>query len=1118
MRHGGRLCYPERHRGTTTLSAAGHQRLTDEPAPVSGGSNFATIISAYAPPMISSDDAKSEFYEDLHVHMAPVPKVDKSIVHGDFNAHVGTDCTSWRGGLSIYEIAGCNVWSLLRTCAEHRLQLTNTFFHLPMRKTVSNQLTKRLEDLPAADENPSVETQWCHLPGAFHSTVLGVLGSARRRHNNWFDDIDEVTSNLFAEKNRLHRAYLYRPTDANKASSCQYRRLAQQRPLNANEIANGDLNIVESCKDHKVTLRDKSTSTRSYVFDRVFGPRSKQAEVYNEMVAPAVLEVIEGYNCTIFAYGQTGTGKTYTMTGERSDALRYTWENDPTAGLVPRALNQIFTVLESMDSLGGRTKTSIIATVSPANSCLEETLSTLDYAHRAKNIQNRPEINQKLNKKELIKGYNEELERLRRDLEASRSKTGIFIDADNYQAIQLQLSQQRSRIDDLEERKELLTADLEAVKSDFELSRQELAEIRAAKERVEEEFCKCADDLEATTRRLQRVERKWKEEEFLRSQHQTTESKLSEQARTILSAATVYQDDVQRLHEKLERVDLLDRENRAVIESLSSTWLSQQLQEPIGLLQSVKSEMDSQFQDLSKNFATLRQHMADVQEKNLDDLRLLSSTIAAGFSTFLAQASAGVNQLAADNASAAEVLRSDCVTSTTTAVRELGSDLAARLSAIQERMRQEAAVHSEMLSKLAATTVTLQSSAQAWTRLLEMEAEETAQIKAELALRREKEESESDHILSALQDVVARVKGLSEARTETHSILDGSLTARLSRLGELADKEGNLLNDASSDISASVLKAQDSINQTTQDIVAELTQCASRAGEKLRSQADQLMSVSDQFAASAADAAHLCAKRGLGSQLAQQSEAWRELSNDYQLTSPDKETSLSQPTKIFTDFTEDFKYRLKVNETRTGESLSEFEDRISSAHSKLSEMDTISTTLPGLAERLSRHLMETIRDYCPSGMTPMRRDGEKELVYPTSLAKTAPHPRLLTEFRRVQGYTDCSPLVATPSPRLRPSGRLSPLGDVTNYVTPPRCVRLSTSGGYLKGQTVSPIEEDGDEAASTAASALTDEAASRDGQSSGVGTISPESVRVPSPSLASHPSAHEGLVSNRSPP
>ena len=55
------------------------------------------------------------------------------------------------------------------------------------------------------------------------------------------------------------------------------------------------------------------------------------------------------------------------------------------------------------DSLGGRTKTSIIATISPAQCNLDETLSTLDYAHRAKNITNRPEVNQKLSKKALIK-------------------------------------------------------------------------------------------------------------------------------------------------------------------------------------------------------------------------------------------------------------------------------------------------------------------------------------------------------------------------------------------------------------------------------------------------------------------------------------------------------------------------------------------------------------------------------------------------------------------------------------------------------------------------------------------------------------------------------------------
>jgi kinesin family protein 11 len=51
------------------------------------------------------------------------------------------------------------------------------------------------------------------------------------------------------------------------------------------------------------------------------------------------------------------------------------------------------------DSLGGRTKTSIIATSPPAACNVEETLSTLDYNFRAKNIMNRPENNQKLTQK-----------------------------------------------------------------------------------------------------------------------------------------------------------------------------------------------------------------------------------------------------------------------------------------------------------------------------------------------------------------------------------------------------------------------------------------------------------------------------------------------------------------------------------------------------------------------------------------------------------------------------------------------------------------------------------------------------------------------------------------------
>lgn len=46
------------------------------------------------------------------------------------------------------------------------------------------------------------------------------------------------------------------------------------------------------------------------------------------------------------------------------------------------------------DSLGGNTKTIMIAAVSPANYNYDETLSTLRYASRAKNIQNKPKINE----------------------------------------------------------------------------------------------------------------------------------------------------------------------------------------------------------------------------------------------------------------------------------------------------------------------------------------------------------------------------------------------------------------------------------------------------------------------------------------------------------------------------------------------------------------------------------------------------------------------------------------------------------------------------------------------------------------------------------------------------
>jgi len=71
---------------------------------------------------------------------------------------------------------------------------------------------------------------------------------------------------------------------------------------------------------------------------------SNQQEVYEQTAKPAVISILEGYNSTIFAYGQTGTGKTFTMEG-------FTYSStDIQRGIIPRSIDEIFNYIESLSS------------------------------------------------------------------------------------------------------------------------------------------------------------------------------------------------------------------------------------------------------------------------------------------------------------------------------------------------------------------------------------------------------------------------------------------------------------------------------------------------------------------------------------------------------------------------------------------------------------------------------------------------------------------------------------------------------------------------------------------------------------------------------------------------
>lgn len=69
---------------------------------------------------------------------------------------------------------------------------------------------------------------------------------------------------------------------------------------------------------------------------------STQEEVFSTVVRPIVDEALAGFNCTIFAYGQTGTGKTHTMEGDI--------HSEEHAGIVPRSVKYILEQLENSEA------------------------------------------------------------------------------------------------------------------------------------------------------------------------------------------------------------------------------------------------------------------------------------------------------------------------------------------------------------------------------------------------------------------------------------------------------------------------------------------------------------------------------------------------------------------------------------------------------------------------------------------------------------------------------------------------------------------------------------------------------------------------------------------------
>ncbi|KAL7389118.1 hypothetical protein ABVT39_026772 [Epinephelus coioides] len=81
---------------------------------------------------------------------------------------------------------------------------------------------------------------------------------------------------------------------------------------------------------------DDGNSTKSFSFDRVFTAEETTNQLYQNIAKPLVVSTVEGYNGTIFAYGQTSSGKTFTMMG-----------SDRSPGVIPLAVEDVFQTIKN---------------------------------------------------------------------------------------------------------------------------------------------------------------------------------------------------------------------------------------------------------------------------------------------------------------------------------------------------------------------------------------------------------------------------------------------------------------------------------------------------------------------------------------------------------------------------------------------------------------------------------------------------------------------------------------------------------------------------------------------------------------------------------------------------
>ncbi|XP_025907431.1 kinesin-like protein KIF11 [Nothoprocta perdicaria] len=944
------------------------------------------------------------------------------------------------------------------------------------------------------------------------------------------------------------------------------------RPFNASERKASSYAVIDCDQARKeVSVRtggvtDK-TSKKTYTFDMVFGAQAKQIDVYRSVVCPILDEVIMGYNCTVFAYGQTGTGKTFTMEGERSPNEEYTWEEDPLAGIIPRTLHQIFEKLTEngtefsvkvslleiyneelfdllnpspdvgerlqmfddprnkrgviikgleeitvhnknevyqilergaakrttaatymnayssrshsvfsitihmkettidgeelvkigklnlvdlagsenigrsgavdkrareagninqslltlgrvitalveraphipyreskltrilQDSLGGRTKTSIIATVSPASINLEETLSTLEYAHRAKNILNKPEVNQKLTKKALIKEYTEEIERLKRDLAAAREKNGVYISLENYEALNGKLTVQEEQIAEYIDKISVMEEEVKRITELFTINKNELEQCKTDLQIKEKE-------LEETQKDLQETKVHLAEEEYVVSVLENTEEKLHGTASELLSTVEETTKDVSGLHAKLDRKKAVDQHNAFV----QNTFASQM------------NALFNKIQDSVSENSLKQQHILTSYTNFIGDLLSTSSSAANILVSIVSASFASIKELVSTEVSSVseKILQHETLSLDTKA--ELMKLIETHTSGLSGALKSL----TPMVEFVLRLNCQFQNNMKKYSAMaVEMEGhkKEINTFFGDLSLALKALQEETDSVFAQLQNDCENLKEEVEmtriAHTKNTAELISSLQSQLDLFARETQKSLTGVLAKNGNLKTTITAVQENVHLKTTDLVSSTTSNHSKFIASLDNFSQELQDVNCENRKMLKESTDHCQQLLCNlTNMSQDTDKWCEFATaqvvsftDQQLLSFSKEKHhlhrLQEKTEESCDkAVAEIANNIDRQKAADEKALNGLLEQIKVDQEMLLEQKVAlhEEAHQGLTQ-VNGFLQEDLKVDVPTGTTPQRRN----YVYPVTLVRTEPRELLLEQLRKNQTKLD----------------------------------------------------------------------------------------------------------------